>query len=166
MLRVRRSVVHDCMARYGIVRPAPLSLGRPKQNALTEDKIVRLIGMLRGGYSYAYIADDLRVSPRSVKEHVSRLRKAGHLPDKAVLDQARAKMSAAERAMKVSQAGGRLPFNYNKPGRVHYATVRERQNNPRNMRPPLPAGHPISWGAITVGTVLEDSQFEPLPPGR
>ena len=25
----------------------------------------------------------------------------------------------------------------------------------RNIRPPLPAGHPESWGAITRGTVLD-----------
>lgn len=29
-------------------------------------------------------------------------------------------------------------------------------------RPPLPAGHPRSWGVITAGTVLEDSPY-PLP---
>lgn len=29
-------------------------------------------------------------------------------------------------------------------------------------RPPLPAGHPISWGAITAGTVLADSCY-PYP---
>ena len=28
-------------------------------------------------------------------------------------------------------------------------------------RMPLPAGHPISWGAITQGTLLEGVRFEP-----
>ena len=29
-------------------------------------------------------------------------------------------------------------------------------------RPPLPSGHPISWGSITSGTVLEQSPY-PFP---
>lgn len=29
-------------------------------------------------------------------------------------------------------------------------------------RPPLPAGHPVSWGAITDGTVLDQSCY-PFP---
>jgi hypothetical protein len=32
----------------------------------------------------------------------------------------------------------------------------------QNDRPALPAGHPISWGAITEGTVLDCSQY-PFP---
>ncbi len=32
----------------------------------------------------------------------------------------------------------------------------------QNDRPALPAGHPISWGAITRGTVL-DSAIYPFP---
>lgn len=30
-------------------------------------------------------------------------------------------------------------------------------------RPALPAGHPVSWGAITSGTVLDGVAY-PLPP--
>jgi hypothetical protein len=30
-------------------------------------------------------------------------------------------------------------------------------------RQPLPAGHPVSWGAITKGTVLEGTAY-PAPP--
>jgi hypothetical protein len=33
---------------------------------------------------------------------------------------------------------------------------------PDPARPPLPAGHPLSWQALTVGTVLEGSAY-PLP---
>jgi len=29
-------------------------------------------------------------------------------------------------------------------------------------RPSLPAGHPVSWGALTSGTILEGTQY-PLP---
>lgn len=32
----------------------------------------------------------------------------------------------------------------------------------QNDRPALPAGHPISWGAITEGTVLDDEKY-PFP---
>lgn len=30
---------------------------------------------------------------------------------------------------------------------------------PDPERPPLPAGHPTSWGAINAGTVLEGSRY-------
>ena len=33
----------------------------------------------------------------------------------------------------------------------------------RDNDAPLPAGHPISWGAITAGTILEGSPFTRLP---
>ncbi|CAG4905296.1 unnamed protein product [Acidocella sp. C78] len=34
-------------------------------------------------------------------------------------------------------------------------------------RPPLPAGHPRSWGLLTRGTILEGAAFVPLAaPGR
>ena len=32
----------------------------------------------------------------------------------------------------------------------------------QNDRPAMPAGHPVSWGAITNGTVLDRSQY-PFP---
>lgn len=32
----------------------------------------------------------------------------------------------------------------------------------QNDRPALPAGHPISWGAITDGTVLDCAEY-PFP---
>jgi hypothetical protein len=32
----------------------------------------------------------------------------------------------------------------------------------QNDRPALPAGHPVTWGAITEGTVLERSAY-PFP---
>ncbi len=32
----------------------------------------------------------------------------------------------------------------------------------QNDRPALPAGHPITWGAITAGTVLDDAIY-PFP---
>lgn len=35
---------------------------------------------------------------------------------------------------------------------------------PQDDREPLPAGHPDSWGAITVGTALEGVLFQ--PPGE
>jgi hypothetical protein len=31
-------------------------------------------------------------------------------------------------------------------------------------RPPLPAGHDASWGAIVAGTLLEGAAFRPAPP--
>ncbi|HEX7390894.1 MAG TPA: AsnC family protein [Acidiphilium sp.] len=33
-------------------------------------------------------------------------------------------------------------------------------------RPPLPAGHPITWGILTRGTILEGSPFVPLSSPR
>ena len=36
--------------------------------------------------------------------------------------------------------------------------------SPRNeVRPPLPAGHPVSWGAITRGTVLDGVPWPGAP---
>jgi hypothetical protein len=32
----------------------------------------------------------------------------------------------------------------------------------QNDRPALPAGHPVSWGAITEGTVLDHAEY-PFP---
>lgn len=32
----------------------------------------------------------------------------------------------------------------------------------QNDRPALPAGHPVTWGAITCGTVLDSSEY-PFP---
>lgn len=32
----------------------------------------------------------------------------------------------------------------------------------QNDRPALPAGHPVSWGAITDGTVLDEASY-PYP---
>lgn len=32
-------------------------------------------------------------------------------------------------------------------------------------REPLPAGHPVSWGAITAGTVLDGMDYPWPPPG-
>ena len=32
----------------------------------------------------------------------------------------------------------------------------------QNDRPALPAGHPVSWGAITEGTVLDAAEY-PFP---
>jgi hypothetical protein len=33
-------------------------------------------------------------------------------------------------------------------------------------RGPLPPGHPITWGALTVGTVLDGSPYDYRPPYR
>ena len=32
----------------------------------------------------------------------------------------------------------------------------------QNDRPALPAGHPVSWGLLTRGTILEDAEY-PYP---
>jgi hypothetical protein len=29
----------------------------------------------------------------------------------------------------------------------------------RDDRPPLPSGHPVSWGLLTLGTLLEGSAY-------
>ncbi len=36
----------------------------------------------------------------------------------------------------------------------------------RELRPPLPAGDPVSWGAITRGTVLEGMPWPGAPMTR
>jgi hypothetical protein len=33
------------------------------------------------------------------------------------------------------------------------------------LREPMPAGHPVSWGAITAGTVLDGAAYPFPPPG-
>jgi hypothetical protein len=34
------------------------------------------------------------------------------------------------------------------------------------LRPPLPAGHPVSWGALTRGTVLDGEAWPGAPMTR
>ena len=45
-------------------------------------------------------------------------------------------------------------------GRVIVWIVRGRPG--QDDRPPLPSGHPLTWGAIVKGTVLEDQPY-PMP---
>lgn len=53
----------------------------------------------------------------------------------------------------------RLDADLTLPNPVIYV-VRGRPG--QNDRPALPAGHPISWGAITEGTVLDRAEY-PFP---
>ena len=47
--------------------------------------------------------------------------------------------------------------------RRHRATIFVVRGRPgQNDRPALPAGHPVTWGAITSGTVLDSSVY-PFP---
>lgn len=49
-----------------------------------------------------------------------------------------------------------------KPGQQ--AATFGRINVGRNPRPPLPAGHALTWGAITAGTVLAGAKYTPPTP--
>jgi len=47
--------------------------------------------------------------------------------------------------------------------RHHRTTIYVVRGRPgQNDRPALPPGHPITWGAITAGTVLERAEY-PFP---
>ncbi len=58
-----------------------------------------------------------------------------------------------------SQENGRLHDDLARHSAVIYV-VRGRPG--QNDRPALPAGHPVTWGAITEGTVLQSAEY-PFP---
>lgn len=45
---------------------------------------------------------------------------------------------------------------------LSFAVARVRGRPGHDDRPALPAGHPVSWGLLTDGTVLENSEY-PYP---
>lgn len=60
-----------------------------------------------------------------------------------------------ERGRRLNALGGPRPMP--RPPRTEL-------DNPN--RPPLRAGHPITWGLLTNGTLLDGAPFVPLPPIR
>lgn len=60
-----------------------------------------------------------------------------------------------ERGRRIQAAGG--PIRVPRP-------TRPAEEDPN--RAPLPAGHPISWGILTRGTILEGVPFVPLAGDR